>query len=287
MRCFEKGMDSVNKETVPLDGNVWKGDNIEIMVLPGYDHHREYFQLALNPAGSLFDAKTNDKAWNSNAKAFSYSDNESWTVVVSIPFASIKDDMKDVPSLWRLNLHRFRPKRSGNNPLDLAWSPTISRSNHVPARFGLGRLKGVGRPINAEEISGFLKKAKKVEKVYFQDFEKDRAGIREEVKVLTREGPGGTVTFLRAEKLRKITLDRHFANIRGLNMAIKYRTAPHQHGLVIHGSGTEVRAGRPGAVHVYGRGLEMAKKTCRDADRASKAVSYGLDAFYFLRPYGH
>lgn len=283
IRSYESPMSAVPNKKVELDGNVWAADSIEMMVLPGLDPTKPYYQLALNPAGSLFDARINDKTWNSNAKTYAWRDGKSWTVAASLPYASVGAKAGEVPSLWRVNLHRWRPKRDGARDMDLSWSPTLSRSNHVPARFGLVHLAGLGKAVDKAAAFSFLDAAEKLQILFRQDFEKHVEGFSAG-EVVKDESNGG---FLRCKGKRKITLQRNFGAIQGLHMAIAYRTAPHQQGLVIHGAGTETRAARPGLVQVLGRGLAVARTTCQDADGKSRAYDLGFDAFRFKRPYGH
>ena len=57
----------------------------------------------------------------------------------------------ELPPLWRVNLHRYRPARGGAPELDLAWSPTRSTQNHRPFRFGLVSFNN-GKPLDAAAI---------------------------------------------------------------------------------------------------------------------------------------
>ncbi len=97
----------------------------------------------------------------------------------------------------------------------------------------------------------------------------------------------GSERFLRVSGVRKTVLNRNFGSIHGLKMAFAYRTAPHQHGLVVQGAGTVVSGARPGLAVVVGRGVRTAQETCRDADRRTTASALGHDWYLFKRPYGH
>jgi hypothetical protein len=286
IRCFEDNVSAVPARKAAHDGNVWAGDNVEMMILPGLDPTKPYFQFALNPAGSVFDARITDTSWNGSAITYAWREAKSWTVAASVPFEAMGVRTGAVPALWRVNLHRWRPERGRVKSLDLSWSPTNSRSNHVPSRFAVVHLAGLGKAIDAAAARRFLDESEKLQVLFRQDFSKDTEGF-DAGEVVKAEEAGGTSSFLRCKGRRKINLQRNFGDIHGLRMALAYRTAPHQHGLVIHGQGTVVRAARPGCVEVLGRGLKVARRTCRDADGASRAVSLGFDAFLFKRPYGH
>lgn len=261
---------------VPLDGDVWAGDNIELMLLPGIDPAGAYFQLAANSAGSLFDARINDKSWNSGATVKVYRDGDTRTTLLSLPFSALCGDGK-VPALWRINIHDCRD----GGKRDLAWSPTLSKSNHVPTRFGLALLEGHGE-FNAQAALDWTQASEKLQILFQQDFSKDTEGFSAGERI-SADGE----TFLRATGQRTVTLERNFGPIQGLRMAFAYRTSPGVHGMVVRGSGTVVRVCCAGLIEVVGRGLKAAETTCHDADRQSRAFDLGRDAFLFKRPYGH
>ena len=286
IRCEEPDMNAVPSKAVPKDGDVWTGDSVEFMLLPGLDPAGAYHHFAVNPAGSLHDAKANDKAWDSGAVVHVVRDASSWTVVLAVPYAAVGvKPGEGAPPLWRVNLHRLRPRRGGAAEMDVSWSPTHSRSNHVPSRFGLALVEGMGT-FDPAATMAFLDQAERLQVLLRQTFDKDAAPF-DSGAIVQGDGPNGATRFLRVEGKRQATLERNFGDIRGLQMACAYRTSPNQVGLVIHGNGTVVRACRPGKVEVLGRGLKVAQTTCRDADGASRAFGLGLDAYRFLRPYGH
>lgn len=286
IRCFDPDMASVAGSAEPLDGNVWKGDSLEVFLLPGLDATKDYFQFAVNPAGSLFDARNNDKSWNSGAAVKVFRDGASWTAVLAVPLEVLLPKDASIPALWRVNLNRSRTKRTGLVDLDLAWSPTLSKSNHVPARFGVAWLKDAGAAPDFAAANVALDASEKVQVVLRQDFTKDIAPF-DAGKTAKAEAPWGEETFLRLTGKNQTRLERNFGPIQGLHMAFAYRTAAHQHGLVVQGSGTVVRATRPAMSEVIGRGLKLAQETCNDADHQTSAKDLGFDAFLFKRPYGH
>ena len=285
IRCEELDMNAVPSKAVPKDGDVWAGDSVEFMILPGLDPAGVYYHFAVNPAGSLYDARANDKSWDSGATVLLLKDAASWSVIIAVPYASLGVKPGDASPLWRVNLHRLRPRRGGAGEMDVAWSPTQSRSNHVPSRFGLALVEGMGT-FDPAAATAFLDQAERLQVVLRQTFDEEIAPFNSGT-IAQGDGPNGAKRFLRVEGKRQVTLERNFGDIRGLQMACAYRTSPNQVGLVIHGNGTVVRACRPGRVEVLGRGLKVAQETCRDADGASRAFDLGLDAYRFLRPYGH
>ena len=284
VRCFEPDMKSITGKAVPRDGNVWAGDNVEIILQPGLEPSGRYYHFAVNPGGGLYDAKVNQTRWNTTGDVRILKDADSWTVVLSVPIDEIAGESTD--PLWRVNLHRVRPKRGRVPALDLAWSPTFNRSNHIPERFGVA-LVGAAKDLpTGPALEARLAKMVSSRIVYRQTFQKDRLGI-DVGELVNGVGPGGQRRYLRLEGKRGVVLQKPLSRLTGLQMALAYRCNPSQQGVVVHGMGTVVRACRPGRVNVLGRGLKVARQTCLDADGQSRAFDLGLDAFRFVRPYGH
>ena len=312
VRCEDPAGKDIASSPVPLDGNVWAGDSVEFMLLPGYDSKQPYYHFAVNPAGSLYDAKVQDNSWNSSGpgeapaptaesqpkpvaagvspadlggtKVFAAADAAGWLAVIRVPLAALGVKDGEAPALWRVNLHRARPARAGDAALDLAWAPTRSQSNHVPKRFGVVSLKG-GKAVPAAELDAWLEKSDMVDILYRQTFEQDNAGLSGG-QIQDGVGPGGRTRLFRGEKGFWLNLD--ISEIEGVKMAIAYRSAPDVHGVVVAGTGKPVTPTRPGFVTVIGRGLEVAQARCRvDADRAGTTADAGFDSYRFTRAYGH
>jgi hypothetical protein len=284
VRCEDPAAKEIASAPVPLDGDVWAGDSAEFMLLPGYDSKQTYYHFAVNPAGSLYDAKVQDKGWNSGSKVFTAVDATGWLAVIRVPLAVLGVKDGEAPALWRVNLHRARPARAGEAALDLAWSPTRSQSNHVPKRFGVVSLKG-GKAVPAAELDAWLEKADLVEVLYRQAFEQDQAGLSGG-QIQDGVGPGGRTRLLRGEK--NFWLNLEIPETEGVKMAIAYRSVPEVHGVVVAGTGKPVSPTRPGFVTVIGRGIEVAQARCSvDADRAGKTEDTGFGSYRFTRGYGH
>jgi len=145
IRCVEPDMPHLPDQVVPRDGNVWAGDSVEVMLLPGVEPVSNYFQFAVNPAGSLYDAKEKRKEWNGDVETCVHREDDAWTVILVVPLGTLGLDAATMPMRWRCNLHRLRQARGGLEELDLSWSPTLSGSNHVPERFGVINLAVPGR----------------------------------------------------------------------------------------------------------------------------------------------
>jgi hypothetical protein len=281
VRCADPAAGGIVRTAVPADGDVWTGDSVEFMLLPGYDSRQPYYHFAVNPAGSLYDAKGQDKSWNSGARVFTAVDESGWVAVVEVPLASMGVGDNVVPGIWRINLHRGRATAPA---LDLAWSPTLASSSHVPKRFGVAALVG-GQTVAADRIDAWLGELAAAEILYRQEFEQDSAGLVGGT-IATGTGPNGRTRYLRTDS--RVRLNLAIADTQQVKMAVSYRCNADQHGVVISGSGKPMSPTRPGLVSVFGRGLKAAQ-TCAigDSDGAGKTESAGLDGFRFKRRYGH
>ncbi|MFC1583008.1 hypothetical protein ACFL4W_05675, partial [Planctomycetota bacterium] len=128
--------------------------------------------------------------------------------------------------------------------------------------------------------------AVKVKILYANDFDKHAESFVGG-KPAIRKGPGGEETVLKLTDKRQVMFGRMLGKVEGQQMAFAYRCNADQHGVVVQGKGTAESGARPGMATVVGRGLQVAKTTCQDADQQSRADGLGMDAFLFKRPYGH
>lgn len=125
------------------DQHLWTEEVVEVFVQPN-SAHTSYIEVEVNPLGTVLDIFLLDagkplayESWNSaRLKSAVHVDGQEWTVEIALPF----EDCVTAPHLpprsgdrWRLNLYRTDRKP---RQLDLAWSPTLRESFHVPARFG-------------------------------------------------------------------------------------------------------------------------------------------------------
>lgn len=287
VRCFDPDLEAAPAKAGARDGNVWHSDSVELIVLPGLEVSSSYYHFAADASGTLYDARVNDASWQSNATVRVSRGEGYWTVFFRVPLADLGVTAASAPAVWRANLHRARPKRGGAAAQDLAWSPTGGRSNHVPGRFGVLHLDGLGRGPDAAALRAFVAQSERLEIVFRQDFAANRDGFGGGAVVPAADGQPASEGFLRVSNARSLAWERSFAAPQGIRIAFAYRTAPGQHGLAVHGSGSVVRACRPGLIEVFGRGLKAAQSTCQDADGQSRSFDLGFDAFRFKRPYGH
>ncbi len=93
------------------DGQVYMDDSLEFFLKPADDH---YFQLAVNPAGTLFDGRVSvensqdgvmDSSWDSGAEVTADIQPGVWSGTLKIPFAAL--GLPDGPKEpWRVNVVR-------------------------------------------------------------------------------------------------------------------------------------------------------------------------------------
>jgi len=142
-RCVEPAIGKVKAARRGHDGAVWEDESVEFFIGFG----KTYFHFGVNAAGSTYDGRVKDAAWNSGLKAGTARAKGEWTVEVAIPLASMagkgspeRDTPRSgvpkakVPTRWIANFNRNR--RVTGSAQESAWSPTLSGNSHVPQRFG-------------------------------------------------------------------------------------------------------------------------------------------------------
>ena len=65
-------------------GDIWKDDTVEILIRT--DQQSDYFHLAANPAGGIYDARVSDTSWNPVWSVKTDIKNGFWSVDFTIPF---------------------------------------------------------------------------------------------------------------------------------------------------------------------------------------------------------
>jgi hypothetical protein len=168
IRCEDPAAKEIAVTPVPRDGEVWVGECVEFMLLPGYDPEQPYYHFVVNPAGSFYDAKGVDKSWDSGGKVFAAVDATGWLAVIRVPLEALGVNEGELPALWRVNLYRSRPARAGVPALSVAWSPTFFAQHHVPDRFGLVACDG-GRALDAAAEAAILKRLTRKEEIELGD----------------------------------------------------------------------------------------------------------------------
>ena len=141
--CADPDTDSLVRKAAERDGNVWADDSVEVF-LSG-DVRAGMHQFAVNPAGTLFDAKGRDAQWNSSAKAAAkVHAGEGWTVTLAIPMADVGGYVGENQT-WIMNLNRTKPGPQPNRPAG-EWSWAVMGSNDYHQVMDYGQVTGVSVP---------------------------------------------------------------------------------------------------------------------------------------------
>jgi cellulose/xylan binding protein with CBM9 domain len=131
------------------DDPLWTEDVYEVFLAPA-DPPTVYFEVEINPLGTLFDARVEspdlvrrtmqaDPSWNlQGLSGRSRVRPGRWSAVLKIPLAGLAGD-GSFPHAWRANF--FRVDRGSSDEFS-AWSPTWTdpADFHVPKRFGFLEL---------------------------------------------------------------------------------------------------------------------------------------------------
>lgn len=130
------------------DADLWTEEVVEVFLAPGGADPRTYFEIEVNPLGTVFDARIDspcgdrrglvvDRGWHCDGletEVHVDRPRRLWRTEVAIPWKSVGP----APApLWRLNVFRIDRPRDGE-PEFSAWSPTFTTPAdfHRPARFG-------------------------------------------------------------------------------------------------------------------------------------------------------
>ena len=167
-RCVEPALDKLRATRRSHDGEIWADDSVEIFLGFG----GTYYHFGVNAAGSTYDGKGKDPAWNSGCSAAVASPGTGspfalergacppvqikgqapspkaekepvpaavargegeWTAELAIPLEKMLDAGKS-PAEWIANFNRSR--YAGGQVQESAWSPTYSGNSHAPEWFG-------------------------------------------------------------------------------------------------------------------------------------------------------
>lgn len=143
VRCNKKNPERIANKTKKHDGGVWADESVEIFLDPNKTRDFNYYHLIVNSDEVSYDAKThdyrkrNDKSWDPKTKIACQTDREGWTMELCIPISEFGVAEGKVNRIWSFNINRSSP--DPDDPAiseDTAWSPTKSRTNHLPSMFG-------------------------------------------------------------------------------------------------------------------------------------------------------
>jgi outer membrane protein insertion porin family len=147
IRCYESHMDTIKISNTEADNDAWADDMVQIFIDTTPDTETDYYHIAVNPIGTVFDQEV-DRAyvaqrriessklgakWNSGGLFDTDIRNDSWSIEAGIPLSVLKAKPEE-GDVWRFNMYRMEQRRGEHT----YWSPTYARAEwpHVPARFG-------------------------------------------------------------------------------------------------------------------------------------------------------
>ena len=142
--CAEPDTAGLSARVRDRDGEVWGDDAVEIHI--SGDPRLGDYQFLVNPAGTLYDARDKEAAWNSSAEvAASVVDGNRWTATLAIPLAEVGAYVGENQP-WVLNVCRSRP-RGG------LWSWSVLGECDFHRTTDFGRITGVRVPRRADGVT--------------------------------------------------------------------------------------------------------------------------------------
>ena len=141
-----------NPTTQRETNELWNWDVAEVFIGSDFADIKRYKEFEVSPQGEWVDLDINLHSphhedgwtWNSGFKARARIDQRKhvWYAAMRIPFSSIDARTPKVGSKLRLNLFRSQGPQHWH---EITWQPTMSKTFHVPERFGLLRLAVEGK----------------------------------------------------------------------------------------------------------------------------------------------
>lgn len=135
--CFEPLMDQL-RATAGESQEIWQEDSIEVFV-DVQGSAEAYSQLIVNAAGRVWGLEKHFASdWKTKLKVLIVRAEKQWTLDLTLPFEILGVNSVRRGDVWRINLVRNRPARDPDQEhVVSAWSPTLTRSPHMPKRFGV------------------------------------------------------------------------------------------------------------------------------------------------------
>ncbi len=149
--------DELNLRPLPTSrqetNELWKWDVAEVFIGTDFHDIGRYKEFEVSPQGEWIDLDIDIRnphheegwTWNSGFEVGARIDAMShrWYAAMRIPMAALDPQTPEVGKEYRLNLFVSEGRPSQRHVM--AWQPPMSRSFHVPERFGLLRLVGAKR----------------------------------------------------------------------------------------------------------------------------------------------
>jgi Carbohydrate family 9 binding domain-like len=127
---------------------LWNWDVAEVFIGSDFSDIKHYKEFEVSPQGEWVDLDINlhnphhedGWTWNSGFEALAKIDKEKhvWYAAMRIPFSAIDSRPPAAGNKMRINL--FRSQGPPDHHQEITWQPPLSKTFHVPERFGLIRL---------------------------------------------------------------------------------------------------------------------------------------------------
>ena len=127
---------------------LWEWDVAEVFLGSDFQNIRRYREFEISPQGEWVDldidlTKPHHEdgwTWNSGFVVAARIDpaTKIWYGTMRIPFSALQSRLPSVDERFRINL--FRSQGPPPNRIAVVWQPTMSKTFHVPEKFGLLRL---------------------------------------------------------------------------------------------------------------------------------------------------
>ena len=212
--CEDSDTDGLAQGAAARDSDVWKDDCVELFV--SGDPRVALYHFAINPKGTLFDAKTaggtkDDKSYTSSAVVkTSVEKGKGWTVTLAVPLKDLSAYVGENQK-WTLNLNRTRPARGGKQ--DLEWSWAVMNSNDFHQAADYGQVTGIAI---AKREDGVTREASPAPEAPKADKGEEIGGVTVYKKLaelaipVTKDGPSKS-------------LDLHILNAKNLRLAFNVK----------------------------------------------------------------
>lgn len=132
----EKNVAALTATCTQRDEPVYMDDCVELFLDPTASRE-EYFQIAVNPAGTVFDGRSSSsdfKAWNApNLKTAVFKEKDYWSIEIFIPYSDLGQKRPAMNSEWLGNFSRT--KKTKPEALLRLNSVEGQKSNHDPMAF--------------------------------------------------------------------------------------------------------------------------------------------------------
>jgi cellulose/xylan binding protein with CBM9 domain len=139
-----------NPDTHQETNELWNWDVAEVFIGSDFTDIQRYQEFEVSPQGEWVDLDINlhkphhedGWTWNSGFEALARIDKQKylWYAAMRIPFSAIDRRPPKTGNEMRINL--FRSQGPPGYRYEIAWQPPMSKTFHVPERFGLLKLAG-------------------------------------------------------------------------------------------------------------------------------------------------